>query len=43
VIADHERGGRRCDYECIEPGPVVCRKQRCLVLPAGTTPDAGAD
>ena len=40
LIEDYERGGRRCAYGCIQPGPVVCRQQRCLVLPYD--PDAGA-
>jgi hypothetical protein len=41
LIEDYERGGRRCAYGCVQPGPVVCRQQRCLVLPYD--PDAGAN
>jgi hypothetical protein len=43
LIADYERLGRRCEYDCIQAGPVVCRQQRCLVLPYGTVPDGGTN
>jgi hypothetical protein len=43
LIADYQRGGRRCEYGCVEAGPVVCRQQRCLVLPAGTAADGGTN
>jgi hypothetical protein len=43
LIAEYERGGRRCIYGCVQPGPIICREQRCLVLPAGYDAGTGPD
>jgi hypothetical protein len=41
LIAEYERGGRGCEYDCVPNGPLACTNGRCDFLPFGGT-DAGA-
>jgi hypothetical protein len=41
LVARYQRGGRRCDYECVVPGPLACVAGRCTF--ASDAPDAGPD
>jgi hypothetical protein len=34
LIADYERGGRSCEYDCAEPGVLACVGQRCAFVEA---------
>jgi hypothetical protein len=42
LVQAYQRGGTRCEYDCVPPGPVECRNDRCILLPFGAPPDAGA-
>jgi hypothetical protein len=33
LVADYERGGAHCDYECVPPGPLTCTAGRCAADP----------
>lgn len=33
LIADYERGGTRCEYDCVAPGTPVCVAGRCASVP----------
>jgi hypothetical protein len=33
LIADYERGGARCYYDCVAPGTPVCTAGRCASRP----------
>jgi hypothetical protein len=41
LIADYERYGRACAYDCITQQQLVCVAQRCAFDDAAPTPDAG--
>jgi hypothetical protein len=40
LIAEYERGGRRCDYDCVPPGQLACLSGRCAF--SDSAPDAAA-
>lgn len=33
LVADYERGGARCYYDCVQPGAPVCTEGRCASEP----------
>jgi hypothetical protein len=33
LISQYERGGARCDYECVGVGPLACTAGRCAFGP----------
>jgi hypothetical protein len=42
LIAEYQRGGRHCEYDCVPNGPLTCTSGRCDFLPFGPSADAGA-
>jgi hypothetical protein len=41
LVDAYRRGGTTCAYGCVQPGPLECRNDRCIMLPFGAPPDAG--
>jgi hypothetical protein len=33
LIEEYERGGMRCEYDCVAPGPITCTAGRCAAEP----------